>query len=65
MTPFVTIVGIFGLALVLFGGWGRWTEAGRRKYDEMAGMIPFFAYYAGLVLLAVAVVLAVFRWVKG
>jgi hypothetical protein len=45
-----------GAGLAGFGGWGVNTAAGRR-YDEMAGMIPFFAEVAGAFLLVVAFVL--------
>ena len=44
------ILFILGVVLLLFGAWGRYSEAGRQKFDEMAGMIPLFAYWAGIVL---------------
>jgi hypothetical protein len=50
-----------GVALLVFGWWGIYTPAGRRAYDEMAGMIPFFAGVAGGLLLVVALVIAVVR----
>ncbi|HKJ52732.1 MAG TPA: hypothetical protein VKB27_14595 [Gammaproteobacteria bacterium] len=40
-----------------FGAWGRFTLAGRREFDEMAGMLPFFSWYAGFALAAAAAVL--------
>ncbi len=30
-------------ALAIFAYWGIYTAAGRQAYDEMAGMVPFFA----------------------
>jgi hypothetical protein len=29
----------------IFGYWGCYTSAGRKAYDEMAGMIPFFSLW--------------------
>jgi hypothetical protein len=42
---------VLAAALGTFGWWGTQTAAGRRHYDEMAGMIPLFAGLAGGVLL--------------
>ena len=39
-----------------FAWWGLFTAAGARRFDEMAGMIPFFAAVAGGVLLLGALV---------
>lgn len=36
-----------GLAMAAFGWWGLYTEAGNRRFDEMAGMIPFSVGCAG------------------
>jgi len=46
-----------GLVALGFGAWGRYTEAGRARFDEMAGMLPLASFYLGLVLLAAAAVL--------
>ena len=51
------VLGAAGAALAGFGWWGMNTAAGRRRYDEMAGMIPFFAGIAGGVILACALML--------
>jgi hypothetical protein len=40
-----------------FGAWGRFTPAGRREFDEMAGILPLFGWYAGFALAAAAAVL--------
>jgi len=37
-----------------FGAWGRFSVAGRRELDEMAGILPLFSWYAGWVLAAAA-----------
>ena len=51
------ILGLCAGGLMVFGVWGMFTDAGGRRYDEMAGMIPFFALVAGGALsLAAAVV---------
>lgn len=49
-----TLLAALGLALVLFAWWGIETAAGRRRFDEMAGIIPFWAGIAGALLLAAA-----------
>ena len=51
-----------GIALAAFGWWGMYTAAGNRRFDEMDGLIPFFAGCAGLLLLAVAVIVALLAW---
>lgn len=51
---------MIGLALVLFGWWGIYTAAGMRRYDEMDGLIPFFAGVAGFGLIAIAGMIALF-----
>ena len=46
---------MIGCALLLgaFAWWGIYTDSGRRRFDEMAGMIPFFAgILAGIVFIA-------------
>ena len=51
------ILTVLGIAATLFGAWGRFSEAGQRHFDEMAGMIPYFSYYLGLLLLVVSLVI--------
>lgn len=51
------VLAVAGAGLVGFGWWGVNTAAGQRRYDEMAGMIPFFAGIAGFGLLVIALVL--------
>ena len=50
----LTVLGSLGLG---FGAWGGFTQAGSRRFDEMAGMIPFFAFYLGVFLLVVSLIL--------
>lgn len=57
MTVTATILLILGLAGILFGAWGQYTDAGRARYDEMAGMIPYFAWWAGIILLSISIIL--------
>ena len=46
-------------ALLAFGYWGFFTRAGNTRFDEMDGMIPYFALVAGLVLVCVSLALRV------
>lgn len=39
-----------------FGAWGRFSAAGRRQFDEMAGILPFMSWYAGLALALLAAI---------
>jgi uncharacterized membrane protein YidH (DUF202 family) len=50
---------VAGVALAAFGWWGVETTGGRRRFDEMAGMIPMGAGAIGVLLVLVALVL---RW---
>jgi len=45
-----------GACSAVFGWWGVYTVEGRRRFDEMAGMIPMAALHAGWVLAAAALV---------
>jgi heme/copper-type cytochrome/quinol oxidase subunit 2 len=55
---------VFSALIGAFGYWGTYTKAGRQTYDEMAGMIPFFALLLSAIFLSVAVLLFVFSWFK-
>lgn len=44
-----------------FGVWGSTSESGKRRFDEMAGMIPLASVAAGFVLLIAA---AVIWWLR-
>lgn len=41
---------VAGACLVAFGWWGVETVAGRRRFDEMAGMIPMAAGALGVLV---------------
>jgi len=47
---------VIGTAGLLFALWGIKSTTGRRMFDEMAGMIPFYIGVLGAVLVAVALV---------
>ena len=53
---------LLSLAGLVFGWWGLETAAGRRQFDEMAGIIPLLTGVASIILLAVAAVLSYFAW---
>ena len=50
------------LLLIGFGWWGLESAAGRARFDEMAGMIPFGAGVVGLCCLFLAGVLHALAW---
>lgn len=57
---------VAGSGCLVFAYWGLETRHGRAAFDEMAGMIPFFAGIAGAAALAVAAVLTILRmWGRG
>jgi hypothetical protein len=54
---------ILGLAAIAFGYWGTFTDAGRRSFDEMAGMIPFFSMIVGIAIAVIGILVLVYlRW---
>lgn len=61
MKTAIIIISILGGLLLAFGSWGRFSEAGKIKFDEMAGMIPYGAYYLGIILIVVSVILFLIR----
>ena len=54
---FTIILYIVATAALAFGYWGKSTDAGRARFDEMAGIIPYFTFYAGIALAALALIL--------
>jgi len=44
-----------------FCWWGLFTEGGSRHFDEMAGLVPFYAGIAGALALLLSMVLIVWR----
>jgi hypothetical protein len=58
------ISGAIGAACFIFGYWGKFSAAGRQKYDEMAGIIPEVSYYLGIVLLIIAACICAFGLIK-
>jgi hypothetical protein len=45
---------IAALACAVFACWGMFTQGGARHFDEMDGMVPFFAGVGTAVLLLAA-----------
>ena len=63
MNTLAFILIIVAAVLGVFAWWGLATAGGRRQFDEMAGMIPFFAgVAAGVIGLAAMVVWAIARF---
>ncbi len=60
MKLFAIVLALVALAGMAFGWWGLETVSGRRQFDEMAGMIPFFAGVGSIILLLLAAVLYYF-----
>lgn len=60
MKLFAVLLALLSLAGMVFGWWGTETAAGRRQFDEMAGIIPLVTGVASLVLLLFAVGLFVY-----
>jgi hypothetical protein len=59
------VLAAIGLGLGVFAWWGINTRAGNRAFDEMAGMIPFFAGVAGGVLVVIALGIAGWKLWRG
>ncbi|MCC0035788.1 MAG: hypothetical protein H6887_11055 [Hoeflea sp.] len=60
MKLFAIVLALMALAGMAFGWWGLETVSGRRHFDEMAGMIPFFVGVGSLILLLLAAILYYF-----
>ncbi len=57
MNTVALIVTVSALLALAFGAWGQFSEAGRREFDEMAGILPFVSWYAGIGLAVLAAIL--------
>lgn len=57
MRTIALILFLIGLACEAFAFWGLETRAGRRAFDEMAGMIPMAAAPVGLLFVIAAMVI--------
>ena len=64
MTTFAMVLTVIGVAALAFGAWGKFSKAGRTRFDEMAGMIPEGSLYSGAVLLLVAAVLWILAFAR-
>ncbi|HEX8243329.1 MAG TPA: hypothetical protein VF541_07530 [Longimicrobium sp.] len=64
MRVITLLLALSGAALLAFGYWGIYTPAGQRRFDEMAGIIPFWAALLGGFLLCVAALLALVGWLR-
>ncbi len=62
MKAFIAILLILGAGGIGFGYWGLNTAQGQARFDEMAGMIPYFVQVAGYVAVVLAVVLMAIRY---
>ena len=61
MRPAPNLLCGLGVAGLGFAWWGLRTTAGRHTFDEMAGMLPFFAGILGMCLLFAGVIWIVVR----
>jgi len=52
---------ITGFIAMVFGWWGANTNAGRHRFDEMAGIIPIAALVIGTIVFAIGLFLFVRR----
>lgn len=54
MKLLAVLLALLSLAGMIFGWWGMETVAGRRQFDEMAGIIPLVTGVVSFILLLVA-----------
>lgn len=62
MKGMIFILLLLGVVGISFGTWGLETVAGRAAFEEMAGMIPYFACVAGYAAIALAAFIAAIRF---
>lgn len=55
------LLSLLSTALTSFGWWGLETTAGMQAFDEMDGLIPFFAGVVGIAGLCALALAALFR----
>jgi hypothetical protein len=55
------MLALLSAMLGAFCWWGLFTEGGSRHFDEMAGLIPFYAGIAGALSLLLAMLLMLWR----
>jgi hypothetical protein len=55
MRALIKVFFLLALALISFGYFGYFTQVGSRHFDEMDGLIPFFALVAGGILLCITI----------
>jgi hypothetical protein len=55
------MLALLSAMLGAFCWWGLFTETGSRQFDEMAGLIPFYAGIAGALSLVLAMLLMLWR----
>lgn len=54
MKLFAVLLALVSVAGMIFGWWGMETVAGRRQFDEMAGIIPLVTGAVSILLFLVA-----------
>jgi hypothetical protein len=52
-------------ALGVLSYWGTSTPAGRHQFDEMSGIIPFFAGIVAIVIALAGAVVSFILWKRG
>lgn len=57
MKQIANILLTLGILLFSFGYWGYFTQSGSNCFDEMSGMIPFFALAGSVLIILIAVIL--------
>jgi hypothetical protein len=50
------IITLAGVAAIAFGYWGAYTHTGRKRFDEMAGIVPLLSLLAGVLAVIIGVV---------
>ncbi len=64
MKKFAVPVLLLAIVLFTFGYWGYFTQSGQSAFDEMNGMIPFFALIGSGVLGLIVVILIIIGRIK-
>lgn len=60
MNIFAIILAVISMGGMIFGWWGLVTVSGQSHFDEMAGMIPFFAGISSVIALPISGVIYYF-----
>ena len=59
MKPLIALLSLVAAGFGAFGYWGVYTPSGRKRYDEMAGIIPETALLVSFLLFLIILIIII------